>query len=143
MRCDQSLNAYKRCFDDMKKYGYVCIYLPDFVKKHCQGDVKRYNCRLICFVSREEFKLDRFENKFVEFHPCKVCKGNLNIRLHSLEECPNVMCHICKEKGHLTRRCKKAKCSRCGGNHLTSRCKTVKCFKCKKRGHVASRCRNK
>jgi hypothetical protein len=131
MKQGQIDEVYEKCIQDMLDIGYKIIYIPVNLKKYTKDS------RHICFVSQQNFKKYKDDNKFVEFHLCKICKD-----FHSLEECSKVMCHICKQVGHLTRRCPNAKCSICNENHLTSRCKKIKCLKCKHQGHIASRCRN-
>lgn len=68
---------------------------------------------------------------------CKVCG-----RDHMLFVCPNVVCGVCKIKGHLTRSCPHVKCTLCKNTgHLTTRCpKKMVCFKCGKPGHISKRC---
>lgn len=121
----QSEKNLQRIKKVLKKHSWNEIYIPTCLKKS-----------------------NEYDNIYAAYAPpgipqwclkklCKVCGGN-----HTLFNCPNVVCGICKVKGHLTRSCPKVKCTLCESTgHLTTRCPThMICFKCGKSGHIQKRC---
>ena len=70
---------------------------------------------------------------------CAWCKH----RGHKIEECQEVVCRICGEKGHVDSVCKKEKvCRRCKGEgHINIEChEPVRCWRCKAEDHTIGDC---
>jgi len=83
---------------------------------------------------------------------CYIC-GQRNA--HLTYNCPESICKICRQKGHLTRYCayKACFCQYCGGNHASFTCNSLdgitfrtklnsRCLICHKFGHMAMDCQN-
>jgi len=83
---------------------------------------------------------------------CYIC-GQRNA--HLTYNCPESICKICRQKGHLTRYCayKTCICQYCGGNHASFTCSSLegitfrtklnsRCLVCHKFGHMAMDCQN-
>lgn len=123
----QSERNMEKIMAVINKYKWKEIYIPSYLKqsKKCNDIAAAYGYPN---VSKRLLK-----------KMCRVCKKN-----HTLFECQEVMCGVCKLKGHLTRNCPNIKCKMCNQfGHLPTRCPRMVCFKCGKHGHIQKRCHSK
>lgn len=120
---DQPLKCINNIVESLQAMKWKRIHLP------YMNDFKSRRSEILMVYGP---KCTRFE----EWTQCKICKGD-----HTIFECTEVKCNICKTKGHLTRFCNKVVCGYCSGKHLTTRCKKYHvCNKCSKKGHSSEKC---